>query len=328
MTKLLSSTGKAKMSLKPTVVAISSSGTMPFSSLAIKSRRPDDTIYQKSYSGQLDESDALEIGKQQHSPKLRPEEEDEERPSLLTMAERVWNRLANTPGNKNQNPKTIRNGFLSDWLLEQPRGNAFAPFFFGGRDPFVFHDTFIPVVLARHGERPLPPDILDLPSGFDIQEKTQGRDGAAFYEITLDLPDGIRDENDITIQVLQEEPDCDILRVSSQERHVVVNGKRRTVQFDERFQIPPGYNVDTNHIQAKFLFDVRVLVLTLPQQEPVVDSLPTETNHNNKKTIDIPIATERHSGRALSNEEIVQTSFSDAFDESDWAEFGKRNRFA
>jgi hypothetical protein len=313
--------------VKPLAVyATTSSGRMSFfSSMRIPTTRDDEEPDPKSFSNAVDESDALEQDKQ--SPPLEKGHHNatatDERWSSL--AKQIWRHFS-----------TIRKDLFrggGQWLLEQPRGDSFAPFYFGGRDPFVFHDTFIPVLLARQEQKPLPYELLDLPLGYDIQEKIQQHrlpDGstvaASYYEMVLPIPKEVVDVEDLTVQLeaTKDGTKSWVLHVMA-ECNQVANGKvtmRRTTKLDESLLIPPKYNVDTNHIHAKFLSEEGVLVLTLPQK-----SVPEKRDPALDKIKIIPITADRNA-KDVSDDYLRQTAFSDAYDESDLAETGKRQHAA
>lgn len=138
-TKFMSAyVGKVTVVRPLALVEMSSGKTAFFSSMERSTSRrsqDDERIDQTSYSDVLDESDALEMGKQRKGAALSENE--------IPLAERV----------------SFWKMFSSDWLLQQPRGDSFAPFYFGGRDPFVFHDTFLAVLLAKQKQKPLPPEV-------------------------------------------------------------------------------------------------------------------------------------------------------------------------
>lgn len=138
--------------------------------------------------------------------------------------------------------------------------------------------------------------LLRSSPGFEIREDP-GK-----YEISVSIPKGI-DADNLTVQV---ENDGSVLHLSGQQTTRDENDKVVSdIRFDKRFSI--GANVDTDKITANL--DEGVLVLK-------AFKLETDT----PQTQSIPITQKPH---ASLEEEVVQKSYSDEFDESDWAETGK-----
>jgi HSP20 family molecular chaperone IbpA len=135
--------------------------------------------------------------------------------------------------------------------------------------------------------------------GYDIQES----DGK--YEISVQVPEGVS-ASDMTVEL---EHDGTVLHLSGA-RKVEHEGMVSETRFDKRFTIGP--NVDSNQMTANL--SEGVLVLTAPKLEP---EKPKHT---------IAITTEKpyySTGEVALEEEVVQKSYSDEFDESDWVETGK-----
>jgi HSP20 family molecular chaperone IbpA len=175
------------------------------------------------------------------------------------------------------------------------RDPFFSPFFFRRPDPF---DDIMPVLrsfpmLDDERKKTLVRSSL----GYEIKES----DGA--YEIAVQIPDDF-DASDMTVEL---ENDGTVLHISG-ELKIEDEGVVSEQYFDKRFTV--GENVDTENIQANF--HEGLLVLKAPKLEPDVAEEPKRA---------IPISKKPHS--MLDQEQVTQTNYSDAFDESDWAETGK-----
>lgn len=169
--------------------------------------------------------------------------------------------------------------------------DPFAPFFSRRLDPF---EHIMPVL------RDFPMDksktLLRSSPGYDIKES------GTSYEIAVNVPKGV-DASDMNVEL---ENDGTVLHLSG-ERKTEKEGSVSEMRFDKRFTI--GTNVDTENITANL--DEGVLILKAPKLKPQIAEKPKHT---------IPITKQPH---AMLDEEVVQTNYSDAFDESDWAETGK-----
>jgi HSP20 family protein len=191
-----------------------------------------------------------------------------------------------------------------------PRAHFNGPIFrslFGGFDDFFSHpslmsrDPFAPFFSRRESpfihsplhHHPGMALLRSLSPGYEIKES----DGT--YEIIVDVPDGVK-ASDVAVEL---ENDGTVLHLSGELRQEENGMLVSETRFEKRFTI--GTNVDTDNITAN-LSD-GVLVLTAPK---------LETEQKRKITI-----TEKPHGP--SEEEVIQKSFSDAYDESDWAEAGK-----
>jgi HSP20 family protein len=222
---------------------------------------------------------------------------------------------------KKEHPKNEKNpqpqmkpstSALERYFFDSPLSDYHGPLFrpmFRGFDDFFTRDPFAPL-FSRH-ESPfmdIMPVLRDFPSiekemtllrsspGYEIRED------AGKYEISVSIPDGI-DADNLKVEV---ENDGSVLHLSGRqttrdENDEVVSDMR----FEKRFSI--GANVDTDQITANL--DEGVLVLKAPKLEP-----------DTPQRQSIPITQKPH---ASLDEEVVQKSFSDEFDESDWAETGK-----
>ena len=248
----------------------------------------------KSYSDAFDESDSIEVGKkskqQQQQQRLQKK-------------------------NKNKHAPVRYKGSVFPSLL---RGfdDFFAPSIFG-RDPFSDFrraERMMDDMMMMSMQRPasvfeLTPfsDDITLPTrtaktllrsspGYRIKESK----GA--YEISVDIPEGLT-ASDMEIEL---ENDGTVLHVSG-ERKIEEDDYVSQSWFDKRFTIGP--NVDKDKIAANF--DDGVLVMTAPKLE-VTEEVPPP-----KHTI--PISEKPH----ITDEELVEKNYNDAFDESDWAETGK-----
>jgi HSP20 family protein len=247
-------------------------------------RRENDELYNKNYSDEFDESDALEVGKKQTIyPKGTPEQ---------------------------RSSKDV--GRYSGYS-----GPIFRPLFGGfddifSRDPFFVRDPFAPM-FSRRDRDPFAHIMPVLRNfAFDNKNKTILRSSPGYeikesdgnYEIAIDVPEGV-DASDMTVEL---EDDGTVLHLSGERKSEEDDGRVISqMRFDKRFTI--GTNVDADNIKANL--DEGVLVLTAPKLKPEAIEKPRKT---------IPITKKPH---VMMDEEIIQTNYSDAFDESDWAETGK-----
>lgn len=205
------------------------------------------------------------------------------------------------------------------------RDPFFAPFF--QQDPFErlrkrmmmdHHDMIMPVLRSE-----LPSSFSKLVQsspGYEIKETENA------YEIAMDVPPEIRAE-DLNVEVVQNGPSGQVaLRITGERRSTTssdasdkeIDDKNKSstatsmMRFTKQFTI--GNQVDAEHLQANFADGC--LVVRAPKLEPVVAS--------KENTRQIPISTRPHAEMLLTDEELKYKNFNDAFDESDWAETGKR----
>ena len=201
-------------------------------------------------------------------------------------------------------------GRLLDHPLSHYHGPLFRPMFRGFDDLFT-RDPFAPF-FSRH-ESPfmdIMPTLRDFPSSFEkdmtLLRSSPGyeiREDPGKYEISVSIPEGINADN-LKVDV---ENDGSVLHLSGRQITKDENGRVVSdMRFEKRFSV--GDNVDTDKISAN-LHD-GLLVLKAPKLEP--DTAPKKQS--------IPITQKPH---ASLEEEVVQKSYSDEFDESDWIETGK-----
>ena len=171
-------------------------------------------------------------------------------------------------------------------------GDPFAPFFSKPfRDPLF--DFGVMPVLKRFPTGNMT--LLRSSPGYEIKESD------STYEIAIDIPDEVH-ASDMKVEL---EENGTVLHVSGERK---VEEKNKVVQsrFEKLFTI--GSNIDTSKISANLADGV--LVLQAPKL--VADAEMTKQS--------ITITEKPHE---ISGEEVVQTNYSDEFDESDWAEEGK-----
>jgi HSP20 family molecular chaperone IbpA len=181
--------------------------------------------------------------------------------------------------------------------------DLFRTSFFDGFDDAFARDPFFAPFFDRAGRTrmfdPLPvlrnfpfnpamSTLLRSSPGYEIKQQDDGT-----YEIAMDIPEGVKPA-DIKVEM-----DGNYLHVSGHKSDGM------TVRFDKRFAI--GKDVDVNQMKANFADST--LVVTAPKVQIA--------------TVSIPITQKPHS---MSQEEVVQTNYSDAFDESDVLEAGKQVR--
>ena len=200
-------------------------------------------------------------------------------------------------------------GGFDDWMLGH---HLFEDPFFSS---FVKHDPLLermrqdvinmtmPVVRFRGPIGPTNNSRLVRASpGYEIKES----DGN--YEIVLDIPQGL-ERQDLKVEL---ERDGTIVHISGEQRREEKSGDDQQssttvmTRFSKRFSI--GDQVDTERMQAN-LSD-GCLVIRAPK-------LPVEA-----KKRQIEITNKPH--LEMSEEEIRHKNYNDAFDESDWAEEGKK----
>jgi HSP20 family protein len=190
-----------------------------------------------------------------------------------------------------------------DTPLWRQFNSGFDDFF--GRDPFAPFfsrrdwDPFTHIMPVLKKFPSFDSTLLRSSPGYEIKE------GKSTYQIAIDVPDGV-EASDMKVEV---EQDGTVLHVSG-ERKVKKDNRVIQTRFDNHFTIGP--NIDTDNLTAN-LSD-GVLIVKAPKL--VVEE-------EKKKTI--AITQKPHD---LSEEEVLQKSYSDAFDESDFAEAGKTEKAA
>jgi HSP20 family protein len=280
---------------KPASAVVFSSGKL-ISDLRWFSTNPkrkdgDDELYNKSYSDAFDESDSLEKGKEE----------------LTLRHEKERGDAAKQQQQGNANIVEVGDQNLMGRRTRRYNGPIHRHHLFGGFDDLWFHAPMAPFFAPTHrdpfmdimGSRfPTMDDprmkLVRSSPGYDIKES----DGQ--YEISVHVPEGVP-ASDMMVEL---EHDGTVLHLSGA-RKVEREGMVSETRFDKRFTIGP--NVDTDQMTANF--SDGVLVLTAPKLEP----------EKGKHTI--AITTEN--GVVALEEEVVQKSYSDEFDESDWIETGK-----
>jgi HSP20 family protein len=273
--------------VRPAAVAFSGK-TSSFSTLK---RGGDDEVYTDTFPDAFDESDSLEVGKKTLTSLAKEHAESAE--SGASTSSKQQSAAGPRARDNDRIFRSLFGGF--DDFFAPPSltsRDPFAPFFSRRESPFM--DTMSPLrnfPFHRHNPTKL---LRSLSPGYEIKE----HDGT--YEIAVHVPDGVK-ASDVAVEL---ENDGTVLHLSGERRQEDENGKLVSeTRFEKRFTI--GTNVDTDNITAN-LSD-GVLVLTAPKIE-------TEQ----KRTIAI---TEKP--HVASEEEVIQKSYSDECDESDWAEAGK-----
>ena len=120
----------------------------------------------------------------------------------------------------------------------------------------------------------------------------------------MDIPKFVQ-ASDLKLEL---EPEGRFLRVTG-EREEKEEGVVRTTRFEKHFSIGP--NVDAAQLRANF--DDGVLIVQAPKLAPVEETKPAVQT--------IAITTKPH--ETMSDEEVRNKTYNDAFDESDWVESGK-----
>jgi HSP20 family protein len=263
------------------------------SSFSTLKRGGEDELY--NIPDAFDESDALEVGKKMLTTLDKEHAESDESGTSTSMSKQQ-SALGSRARDNDRIFRSLFGGF--DDFFAPPSlmsRDPFAPFFSRRESPFI---DIMPVLrnssLHRHPDMAL---LRSLSPGYEIKES----DGT--YEIAVDVPAGVK-ASDVAVEL---ENDGTVLHLSGvlrQEENGMLVSETR---FEKRFTI--GMNVDTDNITAN-LSD-GVLVLTAPKLE-------TEQKRR------IAITEKPHGpGKLASDEEVIQKSYSDAYDESDWAETGK-----
>jgi HSP20 family molecular chaperone IbpA len=261
-------------------------------------RRGDDEISNKTYSDAFDESDSLEVGKKTLT-KLDKEQVHAESDKSGTSTRSSKQQSAVGPRVNYNGPlfHSLFGGF--DDFFAPPSlmsRDPFAPFFSRRESPFNDNMPLFRNFPLHHHPHPTMTRVHRSSPGYEIKES----DGT--YEIAVDVPDGVK-ASDVTVCL---ENDGTLLHLSGEQRREE-RGMVSETRFEKRFTI--GSNVDTDNITAN-LSD-GVLVLTAPKIE-------TEQKRR------IAITENSHApGKLVSDEEVNQKSYSDAYDESDLAETGK-----
>jgi HSP20 family molecular chaperone IbpA len=276
--------------VRPAAVVFSSKMSL-FSTLK---RRGDDELYNKTYSDAFDESDSLEKGKERLTNLDKEHaESDESGTSTRSKQQGAVGPLAH------YNHPVFRSlfGGFDDFFAPPSlmSRDPFAPFFSRRESPFIDSKSVLRNFPLHHHQHHRDTTLLrSLSPGYEIKES------GGTYEIAVHVPDGVK-ASDVALEV---ENDGTVLHLSGERRQEDENGKLVSeTRFEKRFTI--GANVDTDSITAN-LSD-GVLILTAPKIE-------TEQKRR------IAITENPH---APSNEDVIQKSYSDAFDESDLAETGK-----
>lgn len=231
--------------------------------LSTKPKRTEERL--EEYSDKFDESDALEVGKEKHSP-------------------------ANPPPRRYQGPAfPLLKGFDDFFAPTSLFRDPFAPFF--SRHESLLSDIMPVLRNFPSSNTNIRQTLLRSSPGYEIKES----DGE--YEIAMDLPSDLR-ASDLEIHV-----DGDVLHLTG--KRVTENkGVTTTLQLDKRFSMGP--HVDKERLTANLSNGVLVV------KAPKMDQLEP------------PKQTVRITELPHSEADILNKTYSDAFDESDWAETGKQ----
>ena len=172
----------------------------------------------------------------------------------------------------------------------------FAPFFGRGRllDPLT---DMMPVIKKDLGS--INSTLLRSSPGYEIKESS------SMYEIVIDVPQGIK-VADMKVELVS---DKTVLHVAGERKDEEQGRVVRHFSFDKHFSI--GSNIDVNNLKANL--DDGLLVVRAPKLKVDSEEQPQR----------IPITESPH--EMPTDEELVQKSYTDAFDESDWVETGKNS---
>jgi HSP20 family molecular chaperone IbpA len=192
---------------------------------------------------------------------------------------------------------------FDDFFARDP---FFAPVF---KDPFFedfhremrdFHREMMPVLRSRPQASSLATHLIRASPGYEIKESEDA------YEIAVEIPEGLG-KDDLEVEL---ERDGTVVRVSGKREVKDDDGSTTMTHFSKRFTIGKGV-VDTDKAGANF--SDGCLVIRAPKLDPPVEA---------KRTIQI--TSKPH--QEISDEELRQKTFNDAFDESDWVETGKKQQ--
>ena len=276
------------MITKPAATVLSgkiASGSLPFST---KPQKRDDELFQKTFSDSFDESDSLEVGKQEQQ--VQKQRDTTKKPQDNIQHQEKTKALGRGRARGSLIPSLFA-GF--DDLFA--RGDPFAHPFFGAARREPFFDSLMPVL--RNFPTNPKATLLRSSPGYEIKES----DGT--YEIAIDIPDGIQ-ASDMKVEL---ENDGTVLHLSGG-RKLKEKGKVFTTQFNKRFTIGP--NVVTDKIAANLADGV--LVLTAPKIEKAL-KMPKQRIAVTEDPHDLP-----------TDQELIQKDYSVEADESDRVETGKK----
>jgi len=220
-------------------------------------------------------------------PVSSPQEQEKTASPPLSLAEAVWrDRMQRTPAFFRPFSSGFDEIFNSDPF--------FAPFHRGRSfDPFA---DMMPVLKKDLGAETT--SLLRSSPGYEIKEST------GTYQIAIDVPEGIK-ASDMKVEL---EQDGSVLHLTG-ERKTEKNNRVVHTRFDKHFSIGP--NIDVEQLSANL--DDGVLVVKAPKIH--VDDEPPASSKQ------IHISEKPHD---MTDDEIMQKTFGDAFDESDFAEAGKK----
>lgn len=219
---------------------------------------------------------------------VSPSKDPEKAPSPpLSLAEAFWrDRMKRTPAFF----RPFSSGF-DDVFNSDP---FFAPFRRGRTfDPFA---DMMPVLKKDLGDFDSTTLLRSSPS-YEIKESR------GTYQIAIDVPEGIK-ASDMKVEL---EQDGSVLHVTG-ERKTEENNRVLHTRFDKHFSMGP--NIDVEKLSANL--DDGVLVVKAPKIR--VDDEPPASSQR------INITEQPH---VMTDDELMQKTYSDAFDESDFAEAGK-----
>lgn len=193
---------------------------------ATNPKNRDDELYNKSYSDRFDESDSLEVGKEELAEPLgNARQEEEQKGKAIKM--KAMRRPAKYNGPLFRPLfRPLFGGFDDDLFPSYPFGMF-------RRDPFIDH---VMPVLRRFLSDPRM-NLLRSSPGYEIKES--GRT----YQIAVDVPDGVNVAN-MTVDLEDEGRILHVTGESKKEEDGMVSETR----FDQQIRI--GANVDTDKITA------------------------------------------------------------------------------
>jgi HSP20 family molecular chaperone IbpA len=283
-------TARTKTVATPVVVRPFAAQQRSFATVPRTSQEED--LFNKSFSDAFDDSDALEIGKNKKE-------------------------VDNKQVNQRDNDTGVHSPLSK--MLYDTHFKDLDDFFFSSRDPFLPFFTRYPVASSFTKKDPFFAPLFRHPidDPWTSRVSPHGYSATIFrsaafptikeskdvYHITVDVPKGLN-AADMNVQV--------------ENNQVVISGQFERTQkdttsstrFEKRFTALADMNVDQLTANRS---DDGVLELEVPKVPTAKETTPKRTT--------IPITTKDKTLPSV--EEISQKGYSDAFDESDWAETGK-----
>ena len=258
-----------------------------------------------SYSDEFDESDSIETGKEHdnNTPTTTRKKKTQEMPSIHPLFKMLYeNHFHDIDNFVSRSPMFKRDDF-------------FYPMFGRGTSSVRRYPFFPPMPNFMIGDDPwnmlVDPQMKKQVKALnDFRSAHNIRETDTDYTINIDVPNGLS-SGDLKVEI---DDDSKNLFVTG-ERNIEEEGMRSSTKFKQQLSLMP--QVDVKSLKVNLDDDGTLSIQATKVPEAVEEEVAAKASLRRS----IPI-TKKYN--LPTDQEIVQTQMSDAFDESDWVETGKK----